>query len=163
MVFGLRKSDLIKLNNELFEKTEKYKTLYEELKKENAELLEENKSLKLENENLIAKQNATPPLIELEKKVKSQAKLSEEAKFGASVIGKIVIKAASCCNKLTSSNDGYDPKELVNLILGRTEVAKAEILKIVESEIPLETKREQICACQKSTEDYFSSVMAQKD
>ena len=163
MVFGLKKSDLIKLNNELFDRAEKYKALYEDLKRENSILSEENKQLKLENEDLIAKQNATPPLVELEKKVKNQAKLSEEARFGAAVIGKIVIKAAQCCNKLTSQNGDFDAKELVNLILGRTEVAKAEILKIVESEIPLENKYEQISGCEKSAEDYFHSVMAQND
>ena len=64
---------------------------------------------------------------------------------------------------LKGQNGDFDAKELVNLILGRTEVAKAEILKIVGSEIPLENKYEQISGCEKSAEDYFHSVMAQND
>ena len=100
---------------------------------------------------------------ELEKKVINQAKFTDEEKYGASSIGKIVIKATACCNKLTSANDGYDPKELVNLILGRTEVAKAEILRIVNSDLEAERKSELIDDCKKSAEDYFESVMAQKE
>lgn len=159
----MRKSELLKLNSELFEKAEKYKLMHENLKKENAELLAEIKQLKQDNKSLIAKEKATTPLKELEEKVKNQASLTEEAKYGASAIGKIVIKATTCCNALTSVNDGYDPKELVNLILGRTEVAKAEILKAVEADMSLDSKIDLIDTCKKSAEDYFDSVMAQKD
>lgn len=159
----MRKSELLKLNNELYEKSENYKFLYEELKKENHKLSEENKKLKINNEELLAKEKATAPLKELEEKIKNQAKLTEEAKYGAATIGKIVIKAATCCNILTSADDGYDPKELVNLILGRTEVAKAEILRAVEADMSLDSKYSLIDSCKKSAEDYFDSVMAQKD
>lgn len=159
----MRKKELLKLNQELFEKSQKYMTLYDELKRENAELLTEIKRLKQENSELIAKAERSAPMNKLEEKVKSQAKLSGEAKIGASAIGKIVVKAASCCNSLTSANDGYDPKELVNLILGRTEVAKAEILKAVEADMSIDSKISLIETVKQSAEDYFDSVMAQKD
>ncbi len=162
-MFDLRKKELLKLNNELFEKSQKYMSLYEELKRENSELLAEIERLKQENRELTAQAERSVPLEKLEEKLKNQAKLSEEAKIGASAIGKIVVKAASCCNTLTSCNDGYDPKELVNLILGRTEVAKAEILKAVEADMSIDSKISLIETVKQSAEDYFDSVMAQKD
>lgn len=159
----MRRGELLNLNRELYEKAEKYKAMYEELKAENAELSKKVELLWNDNKALSEKQNATDPLKELEKKVINQAKFTEEEKYGASAIGKIVVKATAYCNKLTSSNDGYDPKELVNLILGRTEVAKAEILRIVNSDLEAERKSELIDNCKKSAEDYFESVMAQKE
>ncbi|MEE1074933.1 MAG: hypothetical protein U0K93_05590 [Acutalibacteraceae bacterium] len=159
----MRRGELLNLNRELYEKAEKYKAMYEDLKAENAKLSEKVKLLWNDNKALSEKQNATAPLKELEKKVINQAKFTDEEKYGASSIGKIVIKATACCNKLTSANDGYDPKELVNLILGRTEVAKAEILRIVNSDLEAERKSELIDDCKKSAEDYFESVMAQKE
>lgn len=159
----MKKKELYNLNSELFQKSQKYIALYEELKEENAKLLEEINKLKNENNQLTSKIEQSKPLEKLEEKLKIQAKLSEEAKVGASVIGKIVVKAASSCNALTSSNDGYDPKELVNLILGRTEVAKAEILKAVESDMSLDNKLDLIETVKQSAMDYIDSVMAQKD
>ena len=52
---------------------------------------------------------------------------------------------------------------MVNLILGRTEVAKSEILKIISLDISLEEKKELINEQYKSAEDYFISVEAQKE
>lgn len=159
----MRKKELLKLNSELFEKSEKYMFLYDELKRENAELLAEIEKLKQENTELLARAEQSKPLAKLEEKLKNQAELSKEAKFGASAIGKIVVKAAASCNALTSANDGYDPKELVNLILGRTEVAKAEILKAVEADMSIDSKMDLIETVRQSAMDYIDSVMAQKD
>ncbi len=159
----MSKKKLYSLNEELFQKSQKYMALYEEQKEENSRLLEEINRLKDEISMLTTKVEQSKPLESLEKKLKTQAKLSEEAKFGASAIGKIVVKAATCCNTLTAANDGFDPKELVNLILGRTEVAKAEILKAVESDMLLDGKLNLIETVKQSAMDYIDSVMAQKD
>ena len=54
-------------------------------------------------------------------------------------------------------------KELVNLILGRTEVAKGEILRLSQSVLDGE---EMLAAMEREyneAEDYFKSVMAQKN
>ena len=162
-MFELRKKELYNLNQELFQKSQKYMALYEEQKAENAKLTEEINRLKSENEALVTKYERSKPLESLEDKLKVQAKLSKEAKAGAAAIGKIVIKATTSCNTLTSANDGFDPKELVNLILGRTEVAKAEILKIVEADMLLENKLSDIESIKSSAIDYIDSVMAQKE
>ena len=52
-------------------------------------------------------------------------------------------------------------KELLNLILGRTEVAKAEILKTVSSDIAFDEKKAKIDAEYESAKDYFESVIRQ--
>lgn len=159
----MRKKELYNLNAELFKKSQKYMALYEDEKQENSKLHEEINKLKNEIDKLSAKAEQSRPLEKLEEKLKNQAKLSEEAKIGAAAIGKIVVKAATNCNALTAANDGYDPKELVNLILGRTEVAKAEILKAVESDLSLDGKLNLIETIKQSAMDYIDSVMAQKD
>lgn len=159
----MRKKELFNLNTELFEKSQKYMALYEEQKQENAKLIEEIKKLKNEIDEFKAKAEQSKPLETLEEKLKIQAKISDEAKIGAAAIGKIVVKAASACNALTAAKDGYDPKELVNLILGRTEVAKAEILKAVEADMSINAKLDLIDTIKQSAMDYIDSVMAQKD
>jgi DNA-directed RNA polymerase subunit F len=89
-----------------------------------------------------------------------QIKTDNPIDYGAKTIGKIVISAAQYCNKIAALNTA-DSKELVNLILGRTEVAKAEILKILELEEDPEAARKLIEQEKNATEDYFNSVRAQ--
>ena len=88
--------------------------------------------------------------------------LEPECEYGAKIIGQIVVDATTKCNSLTLDGDTGN-RELVNLILGRTEVAKAEILKIVSSDISLEDKKNKIDLEKNETVDYFGSVMAQKN
>lgn len=158
----MRKNELIKLNNELFLNAEKYKAECDKLKNELKDKEMEIERLKLSLEAFEKKEKEPSPIKDLEQKIIKQASLSEEAKYGAAAIGKIVIKATSCCNSLTAAVN-EDNKELVNLILGRTEVAKAEILKAVDTEMSLESKFSLIDTCRTSAEDYFLSVMAQRD
>ncbi len=77
--------------------------------------------------------------------------------FSSDIIGKIVVSAARQCNKL--SVDGN--KELINLILGRTEVAKAEILDVAACEADDEHKRLMITGIYEQVLEYISSVAAQ--
>ncbi len=159
----MRKSELIKQNVELFEKSQRYLHLYESEKEKNNQLLKEIEALKNEIEVLKENNKPSPALAVIENKVKRKAGLTPDTKFAASIIGKIVVKAAECCNALTASHGEFEPKELVNLILGRTEIAKAEILKAVDSELPFEDKTKLIEDVKKAAEDYFDSIMAQKD
>lgn len=100
------------------------------------------------------------PIQNLEKRVVSKVKLSEETEYAASVIGKIVVNATESCNFL-STHTNTNAKELVNLILGKTEVLKAEILNIVYSEADFITKKALIDNCFDAAKDYFASVKAQ--
>lgn len=183
----MRKKELIKLNEQLFDRAENAMKEAEELKSEN--LLLKEKIAELENEivELSAKAEeapaeeeaiieevpiieiapineapASPPLKKLEEKLMEQVKLNEETEYGAAVIGKIVVSATKYCNELSTSLDNGDAKELVNLILGRTEVAKAEILNIVAGACSIEVKKAMIDSERAQAEDYFKSVMAQK-
>lgn len=158
---NMRKKELIKLNEQLFDRAENAMRTAEELKKENSSLLSKIDEL----EKKISEMNETPkpsvPLQTIEKKIVSQIKLKEDTEYGASVIGKIVLSSTSYCNELTLTM-GPAAKELINLILGRTEVAKSEILKITSTDASLEDKKAMIDSELISAEDYFKSVMAQK-
>ena len=72
-----------------------------------------------------------------------------------------MVLATKHSNELTEGGDNTF-RELVNLILGRTEVAKADILNIVSSEDGIAVKTAKIDAVKAETEEYFKSVMAQR-
>ena len=91
----------------------------------------------------------------------SEIILEEDMQYAADTIGKLVIESAKFSNTLTEGgNTAYI--ELVNLILGKTEVSKSEILTIAKQELPLEVKKQKIDAVKASTIEYFESVMAQR-
>lgn len=158
----MRKKELIKLNEELFNRAEKAMGETEELRQENTSLRAEIAELKAKIEELSAKKESSPAMKVLEEKLISQVNLNEDTEYGAQIIGKIVVNATKYCNSITASMDSAAAKELVNLILGRTEVAKAEILKAVAAEMPIEAKKSMIDSEQAAAEDYFQSIMAQK-
>lgn len=157
----MRKKDLLTQNTQLFDKISEAQLQISSLKKEIADRDIEIDGLKKEIERLNAKINATEPLKALEKKVIKQTAVSHEVDYGASVIGKTVVEAAKCCNEVTAKGNPELSKELVNLILGRTEVAKSEILSIVSSEDSFETKKQKIDTQYENAVDYFISVTAQ--
>ncbi len=159
----MRKKDLLNLNSELFTRADGYQRQLESLKKGNEDLQKENDRLLGEIENLKSKLTASESLKKLEEKVLAQVNISEDRQYGAEVIGKIVLKSATYCTELSSSEPTANTKEMINLILGRTEIAKAEILKIVSEDLALESKKTLIDSEQTDTEDYFLSVLAQKD
>ena len=157
----MRKKDLLTQNTQLFDKISEAQLQISSLKKEIENRDGEIEELKREIERLNAKINATEPLKTLEKKVVKQAETSPDVDYGASVIGKTVVEAAKCCNSVTESGNPELSKELVILVLGRTEVAKSEILSIVSSDESFETKKQKIDAQYENAVDYFKSVTAQ--
>ncbi len=157
----MRKKDIIKLNEELFCRAEGYKAETEKIKKELEALKKRVEELSLENSNLKKADTAPSPIKALEEKVLNHAAISDDTQYGAEIIGKIVVNATISCNKLTSSGESSQVKELVNLILGRTEIAKGEILNIVSSKLSLGDKKIAIDSEMAACEDYFQSVMAQ--
>lgn len=90
-----------------------------------------------------------------------QITLEDDLQYAADVIGQLVIESAKCSNTLT---EGGNTKyiELVNLILGKTEVSKAEILGIAKQDLPIEVKKQKIDGVKAATLEYFESVMAQR-
>ena len=157
----MRKKKLMELSQDLFNRLDAAESALKILKEENEQLKKQVELLTDENEVLRENQQKSKPLKELENKIAAQSLVSKETEYGAQVIGQIVVSAAKHCNLLTAVSDKADIKELINLILGRTEVAKAEILKIISSEFDFEEKKKYIDAQKNTAEDYFGSVMAQ--
>ncbi len=93
--------------------------------------------------------------------VKKPLQISPEKEMGAKSIGRIIVSAAKYCNQLSGLAENKDIKELVNLILGRTEVAKAEILNIITTDSSVEDMETKIKQEEIKAEDYFISVLGQ--
>ncbi len=159
----MRKKKLIEQNLSLFEDLQKTQREISELKKLLSENANEIKSLKAQLDKakeVETETTVTEPMRRLEEKVISNAILKPDMEYGAKVIGQIVVSAAEYSNKLTVGGDD-SKKELVNLILGKTEMAKAEILSVVQTNDSFDikcAKMDQIAAVSK---EYFESVLAQ--
>lgn len=162
-VKSMRKKKLIEQNLSLFESLQKTQRELSELKKVFDQNMQEIKSLKSQLEEAKETQNdavVTEPLRRLEEKVITNATLKPDMEYGAKVIGKIVVSAAEYSNKLTMG--GTDKhRELVNLILGKTEIAKAEILSVIETNDTLDIKCLKIDQISADSQEYFESVAAQ--
>lgn len=162
--FKMRKSELlsqyIALSDELQQlkleisrlhcELEEYKRISEVLKDEvvNAQHREQSPLMPL-IKNETANQTAT-----------IDDELGSDSVYGAQVIGRIVLSAAEYSNRLSCGGE-VRYKELINLILGHTEVEKANILEIVMSDASSEDKKRMIDSCENSAKEYFDSVMAQ--
>lgn len=139
------KSENARLCSELAE----YKRLCEELKQKNAEIL------------LINNNKPQEQITEKKENVSCKLGLGPHYDYGAECIGRIVRLAAEYSNKLSCGGE-TKYKELINLILGHTEVEKSNILDIVLSDSNIDDKIRMIDSCEKSAKEYFESVMAQK-
>lgn len=146
-----KNKELVNLTNDLYEKLDDSLYLQKQMENEIKRYkMMENKTkeeVKAENIEEIP-QKETP-------------KFSEDFEFASYIIGKVVVESTKICNQLTLDNQTAERYELVNLILGRTEVLKAEILKILNSETEFETKKELMKSEQNSAYDYFNSIKAQ--
>ncbi len=178
----MNKNLLIKQNNELFDKIKilksKNSSLINQVNNLNTiikdyefkiALLEEQIEELKNNENVLVTEpvvQKTENVIEdiepeiTENSQKEEIKLSDEFNFASNIIGDIVIKAAGFINKLTES-DNPNKKELINLILGRTEIAKAEILNIISSDVTEGAKKDLIDSQFNESLEYFKSIIEQ--
>ena len=158
----MRKKDIIQLNAQLFEKAERLQLANEELRLENVGLKAKIEQLTLKIDKR-ASQTSNTEIPEAIQENMDVVTVDKPTELGSQIIGKIIVSATQYCNQITAGNT-ENSKELVNLILGRTEVAKAEILQIVENtELSIELVNELSLQEQASAEDYFKSVLAQID
>ena len=178
----MRKKDYMELVKNLERRLTDGRENEENLTAENSRLKKKNSDLNIQLEELrsriceLEEEQVSKEIVEKteesaafeEKKALPQSEepkeptLSVEIELGAEIIGKIVLSSAEYCNRLTEIGAAPNAKELVNLILGRTEVAKGEILRLSQSELDGE---EMLAAMEREyneAEDYFKSVMAQK-
>lgn len=154
----MRKKAVIAQNLSLFEQLEK-------LRGENAlkdkRISELEKTVEqLKDELKEESREVTVPLKRLEEKVMENSKAEPGIEYASEIIGKLVIESASGSGELTAGGN-TEHRELVNLLLGKTEVAKAEILAVVSEEGDFAEKKEKIDRIAEETRDYFASVLAQ--
>lgn len=154
----MRKKAIMAQNLSLFEQLEKLRGECALKDKKIRDLEEKIKSLSVKTE--LPAEKADTPLKKLEEKVVSGAALKPDVEYASEVIGKLVLESASGSSALTAGGS-TEHRELVNLLLGKTEVAKAEILSIVSETGSFDEKKAKIDAVRDETIDYFSSVLAQ--
>ncbi len=163
-------------NGDLMNKKE-LRALYNDAYKKIEALTAELESTKFKNEALNAKvkelESNVPQIVEVDSPAETvgitvdskicdnKAFIDPQKELGAKAIGRIIVNAANYCNKLTKMGETRDVKELINLILGRTEVAKAEILNIITAEKEFEEMKILVKSEEAEAEDYFISVLGQ--
>ena len=182
----MKKKQYIELTEELTSRLRAEKRLGAELREENNALMEQLKELRTRvavlercaqpdvkpvasvisitpESPVVSESVKIPQPVEVLKPIEyEEVDLSDAVSEGAKIIGKIVLSSAEYCNKLTGVGAGQNTKELVNLILGRTEVAKGEILRLTALDIDPKDRLAAMEREQNEAEDYFKSVMAQK-
>ena len=162
-VESMNKKKLIEQNFLLFENLQKTQRELADLKQVLSQNMEEINALKSQLEKskeVQTEPKVTEPIRRLEETMIANAALKPDMEYGAQIIGKIVVCAAEYSNKLTAGgNDTH--KELLNLILGKTEIAKAEILSVIESADNFDVKCEKIDKIADAAKEYFDSVLAQ--
>lgn len=159
----MRKKKLIEQNLSLFENLQKTQLELKELKRLLSKNAEEISSLRAQLEEKKEPKTetvVTEPMRRLEEKVINNATLKPDMEYGAKIIGNIVVSAAEYSNKLTIGGDD-SKKELVNLILGKTEIAKGEILSVIQTNDSFDVKCSKIDQIAVVTKEYFESVAAQ--
>ena len=88
------------------------------------------------------------------------ATLDDAMEYGAEIIGKIVVESARYSD-MVNDKPSENNKDLINLIMGKTEICKAEILTIATRELDYNTKRDLMDSQLNDAIDYFKSVLAQ--
>lgn len=159
----MRKKDLLSQNISLFDKLQRLQIELKKLKDE----LDQKDSRITELEGLLAdNMNESNAVLlqeiadEVEIVSKPEIKIDDSTDYGSKVIGKIVISASEHCDLLTRSAKPQC-RELVNLIMGKTELSKSEILDAVNTELSFDDKRKIIDSVYENTLEYFGSIMAQ--
>ncbi|MBE6805036.1 MAG: hypothetical protein E7526_00710 [Ruminococcaceae bacterium] len=157
---------LIKQNRELFDKLQianlNCRRLTEEnvALKEKIQFLTEQLANKKEEDVIKAEEAVVTDEVVAETVEREAVELSPEIEYGSKIIGEIVMSATYHSNLLgTAGKDNL--KELLNLILGRTEVAKSQILNIVSSDVSIENKMQMIDSERDDAIEYFKSIMEQ--
>ncbi len=122
-------------------------TQYDEITEEAEDLPQETPTEKTESHG----EDVSIPAINLDDKA---------IEYGADAIGMIVKESVKYANIISASSSD-DKKELLNLIMGKAEIAKTDIFSIAEGDAESDTKQELITAVLDETIDYFKSVAGQ--
>lgn len=159
------KKKLVKENIALFERLNKANEKISEQGKTIKELDEKISELKI----LLEEEKNKVQVIEIKEEAeistaeetKEEIKSVNDVEYGSSIIGKIVVAATENSNKLSAESQTSESKEQINLILGKTEVAKSEILAVVLSNKSLDEKIADMDKIKEDTVEYFEGIMQQ--
>ncbi len=166
----MNKKLLMKQNSQLFDKLHQSEAVNRRLKQQIAALCDNIEKLEKEleelknqpEEKILAETTESEEVMPevAEQATDDEIKLSDEIEYGSAAIGEIVIQATKSSNMLKELGKP-NIKELLNLILGRTEVSKGEILSIVSSDASLDAKKQMIDSLKNEVFEYFKSVLEQ--
>ncbi len=87
--------------------------------------------------------------------------LSDDFKFAATAIGTVTVEVTKVCNKILCDTENPNAKELVNLVLGKNEIFKVDVLNILNEKIDFSEKQKLIEQAKLEAFDYFNSILAQ--
>ena len=86
--------------------------------------------------------------------------IDDAMEYGAKIIGNIIVESAKYCDML-NNKPSENTKDLINLIMGKSEICKSEILTIAIGQLDYKTKCELMDSQANDALDYFKSVLAQ--
>ncbi len=86
--------------------------------------------------------------------------LDDAMEYGAEIIGKIIVESAKYSDMVTNK-PSENTKDLINLIMGKSEICKSEILTIAIGDLDYQTKCDLMDSQAIDAIDYFKSVLAQ--
>ncbi len=174
----MKKKELMKKLEQLINTADSLYRQLELTKKENEELKAEIENLKLKscdkpkavNPNFeggftvsteeVAIVEEAPAEEKTEQADKTVVLSDDVMEYGSRIIGKIIVESARYAEQISASVT-ENKKELLNLIMGRAEVAKAEIYSAATSETSADAKKALIDAELSDATDYFKSVAGQ--
>lgn len=166
----MRKKALIKKTEELIGVMNTLQRQLESLKRENAELKE--KIAEFESQKAVPVVQA--PVVSEGFTVYVEEPVAEEIptepielpqdneilEYGAIAIGRVVQESVKYAN-LISESACDNKKELLNLIMGKAEITKAEIFSITDGNIAVDLKKDLIDTQYDEAVDYFKSAYGQ--
>ena len=166
----MRKSALVKKTVELIDALNALQHQLENVKLENEELKEKLKELESQKTVLPEQITQSEGFVVFDEEPEEVPESATEPielatpdtalEYGAVAIGRVVQESVKYANLISESNS-ENKKELLNLIMGKAEIAKTDIFSIAEGDAESDTKQELITAVLDETIDYFKSVAGQ--
>lgn len=157
----MKKRDLLERCKELLERmdrlAEENKELVNDISEYKKEIVRLNAQLCVKEENDDIEENLQVISIDAE----DNSYNSDDFLYASKTIGEIVVLAAKYSNDLTV-NGNTKNRELVNLILGQTEVQKSKILDIYLSSDSIDVKKVKIDECLEESKEYFECIVTQQ-
>jgi regulator of replication initiation timing len=158
-------SEQLKKYKELYNKnTEEINALREEIDSLRAALAEKEQNSPAEphlaNEEKSSTSNEEKTSEAVNKPIILDVELEDAASYGAQIIGKIVLEGTMVSNSVAEKQSDLSV-DIINLILGKTEVCKSKIYDVCHSNMDDAAKKQMLDEIFSECVDYFSSLKNQ--